>query len=92
MKRWCGKGAKQIPFSQVPLDKACAYAAEDADICLRLWMMLKPRLAQEGMSSVYHRLERPLISVLADMEKKVFVSIGHFYNAYRMIFLSVLRH
>ena len=66
----CGKGAKQIPFSQVPLDKACAYAAEDADICLRLWMMLKPRLAQEGMSSVYHRLERPLISVLADMERE----------------------
>lgn len=66
----CGKGVKQIPFSQVPVQKACDYAAEDADICLRLWMMLKPRLAQEGMSAVYYRLERPLITVLADMERR----------------------
>ena len=65
----CGKGAKQIPFAHVPVQTACHYAAEDADICLRLWMMLKPRLAKEGMSIVYHRLERPLITVLADMER-----------------------
>ena len=64
----CGKGVKQIPFSHAPLDSACHYAAEDADISLRLWMMLKPRLAAEGMTHVYERLERPLISVLADME------------------------
>ena len=66
----CGKGVKQIPFSHVPLDAACSYAAEDADICLRLWMMLKPRLAREGMADVYERLERPLISVLAGMEQQ----------------------
>ncbi len=64
----CGKGAKQITFAEVNLEQACAYAAEDADITLRLWMMLKPRLAREGMSHVYERLERPLIPVLAQME------------------------
>ena len=64
----CGKGVKQIPFSAVAVDTACDYAAEDADISLRLWMMLKPRLAREGVASVYERLERPIITVLADME------------------------
>ena len=64
----CGKGSKQIPFAEVELDTACAYAAEDADITLRLWLMLKPRLAREGMAHVYERLERPLIPVLAQME------------------------
>ena len=64
----CGKGAKQIPFAEVDLQQACAYAAEDADITLRLWMMLKPRLAREGMTHVYERLERPLIPILAEME------------------------
>ena len=64
----CGKGAKQIPFSAVPVEAACDYAAEDADISLRLWMMLKPRLGREGVTTVYERLERPLITVLADME------------------------
>ena len=64
----CGKGAKQISFAEVELEQACAYAAEDADITLRLWMMLKPRLAREGMAHVYERLERPLIPVLAQME------------------------
>ena len=44
----CGKGGKQIPFAHVPVQTACHYAAEDADICLRLWMMLKPRLAKRG--------------------------------------------
>ena len=64
----CGKGAKQIPFAEVDLQQACAYAAEDADTTLRLWMMLKPRLAREGMAHVYERLERPLIPILAEME------------------------
>ena len=64
----CGKGANQIPFAEVDLQQACAYAAEDADITLRLWMMLKPRLAREGMAHVYERLERPLIPILAKME------------------------
>ena len=64
----CGKGAKQISFAEVAPEAACAYASEDADITLRLWTMLKPRLAREGMSSVYERLERPLIPILAHME------------------------
>ena len=64
----CGKGAKQVPFGSLAPEAALDYAAEDADITLRLWQMLRPRLATEGMTSVYERLERPLIPVLADME------------------------
>lgn len=64
----CGKGKAQITFDRVSPEAALDYAAEDADITLRLWQMLKPRLAREGVASVYERLERPLISVLADME------------------------
>ena len=64
----CGKGKSQIGFDAVLPEDALDYAAEDADITLRLWQMLKPRLAREGVSSVYERLERPLVSVLADME------------------------
>lgn len=64
----CGKGAKQVPFGSVAPQAALNYAAEDADITLRLWQLLKPRLAGEGLASVYERLERPLIPVLAQME------------------------
>lgn len=64
----CGKGAKKIGFNEVTPEAALDYAAEDADITLRLWQMLKPRLAQEGKARVYERLERPLIPVLAAME------------------------
>ncbi len=56
-------------FAQVPLDKATEYAAEDADVTLRLWMMLKPRLAAERVMTVYETLERPLVAVIADMER-----------------------
>jgi DNA polymerase-1 len=56
-------------FAQVPLDKATEYAAEDADVALRLWSVLKPRLAAERMVTVYETLERPLVAVLADMER-----------------------
>jgi DNA polymerase-1 len=56
-------------FAQVPLDKATQYAAEDADVALRLWMVLKPRLAAERMATVYETLERPMVRVLADMER-----------------------
>src|SRR5690606_18781139 len=49
----CGSGKTQITFDQVPLDKALDYAAEDADITLRLHRLLKPRIAQEHMASVY---------------------------------------
>ena len=64
-------GAKKSDktFAQVPLDKATEYAAEDADVTLRLWMVLKPRLAAERMTTVYETLERPLVCVLADMER-----------------------
>ncbi|MGB1176203.1 MAG: DNA polymerase I, partial [Candidatus Puniceispirillaceae bacterium] len=64
----CGKGAKQVPFGSLAPEAALDYAAEDADITLRLWQMLRPRLAVEGVASVYERLERPLIPVLAAME------------------------
>ena len=64
----CGKGAKQVPFGSISPEAALDYAAEDADITLRLWQMFRPRLAAEGVSSVYERLERPLIPVLASME------------------------
>jgi len=66
----CGKGAKKITFDQVSPEDALNYAAEDADITLRLWQMLKPRLAREGRASVYERLERPLIEVLVAMESE----------------------
>jgi DNA polymerase-1 len=64
-------GAKKSDktFAQVPLEKATEYAGEDADVTLRLWMTLKPRLAAERMTSVYETLERPLVCVLADMER-----------------------
>ena len=64
----CGKGTKKITFDQVSPEDALAYAAEDADMTLRLWKLLKPRLAQEGKTSVYERLERPLVDVLVAME------------------------
>ncbi len=65
-----GTGKAQITFDKVDLEKATAYAAEDADITLRLWRALKPRLAAEGKSAVYEVLERPLVAVLAQMEQR----------------------
>ena len=64
-------GAKKSDktFGQVPLDKATEYAAEDADVTLRLWMVLKPRLVAEHMTAVYETLERPMVRVLGDMER-----------------------
>ena len=56
-------------FAGVPIEKAAEYAAEDADVTLRLWMALKPRLAAERMTTVYETLERPLLSVIVDMER-----------------------
>jgi len=64
----CGTGKNQITFDRVPLDRALAYAAEDADITLRLWLVLKPRLPLAHVATVYETIERPLISVVADME------------------------
>jgi DNA polymerase-1 len=56
-------------FAGVPIDKATEYAAEDADITLRLWEVLKPRLVAEGMATVYETLERPLLPVIVAMEE-----------------------
>ncbi|GEQ98990.1 hypothetical protein JCM17844_26270 [Iodidimonas gelatinilytica] len=64
-----GTGKKQITFDLVPIEKAAHYAAEDADITGRLYRLLKPRLAEAGLLSVYERLERPLVPVLVDMER-----------------------
>ncbi|MGE8244653.1 MAG: DNA polymerase I [Stenotrophomonas maltophilia] len=64
-----GKGAKQISFSQVGLDEACRYAAEDADVTLRLHHALQPQLqATPSLDSVYRDIEMPLVPVLARIE------------------------
>ncbi|WP_368563101.1 DNA polymerase I [Pseudoxanthomonas sp. UTMC 1351] len=64
-----GKGAKQILFSQVALDDATRYAAEDADITLRLHRVLAPKLVTEpGLQRVYREIEMPLVPVLASIE------------------------
>ncbi len=65
-----GSGKGKLTFDQVEIDKATAYSAEDADVILRLWRVLKPRLVAERMTAVYETLERPLISVLARMERR----------------------
>ncbi|MEM1390119.1 MAG: DNA polymerase I [Pseudomonadota bacterium] len=64
----CGTGKKQITFDRVPLDKATEYAAEDADITLRLWQAFKPQLHTAKATTVYETLERPLVHILSDME------------------------
>ncbi|QDP19513.1 DNA polymerase I [Sphingomonas xanthus] len=69
-KSVCGTGAKQISFDKVPLDAATEYAAEDADICLRLWQRLKPRLAAEGGNRVYEMVDRPLVASIGKMERR----------------------
>ncbi|KAB2937770.1 DNA polymerase I, partial [Hyphomicrobium sp.] len=64
-----GKKKSERTFAQAPLDKATEYAAEDADVTLRLWMILKPRLVAERLTTVYETLERPLVPVIAEMER-----------------------
>jgi len=66
----CGTGKKAIGFGEVPLDRATEYAAEDADVTLRLYRVLKPRLAAEGGTRIYERVDRPLIPVVAAMERE----------------------
>ncbi len=65
-----GSGKSAITFDLVDLEKATAYAAEDAEVTLRLWQALKPRLVAEGMVTVYERLERPLVDVICRMEAR----------------------
>ncbi len=68
IKPLLGSGKSAITFDKVPLDEATRYAAEDADITLRLWQHLKPGLHAKQVTTVYETLERPLVSVLARME------------------------
>ncbi|HEY0104654.1 MAG TPA: DNA polymerase I, partial [Rhizomicrobium sp.] len=63
-----GKGKDKITFDCVPIAAATRYSAEDADVTLRLHLLLKARLPAEGKTTVYETLERPLVAVLADME------------------------
>lgn len=67
-KQVAGTGKKAISFDKIPLDQATPYAAEDADVTLRLWMLLKDQLQTSTRARVYERLERPLAPVLATME------------------------
>jgi DNA polymerase I len=64
-----GTGKAAVGFDKVPLETAGPYAAEDADVTLRLHRLLKPRLAREHMVGVYERLERPLVYILERMER-----------------------
>ncbi|WP_088311426.1 DNA polymerase I [Novosphingobium sp. B 225] len=68
-KDLCGTGKKAIPFGEVPLDRATEYAAEDADVTWRLHQLFKPRLSLEGGTRVYERVDRPLVAVVAQMER-----------------------
>jgi DNA polymerase I len=69
-KSLCGTGAKQITFDKVPLGPATEYAGEDADITLRLWLRLRPRLAPENVARVYERVDKPLVPVIGRMERR----------------------
>ncbi|CUI34694.1 DNA polymerase I [Cognatishimia activa] len=68
IKSLLGTGKSAITFDKVPLEDAVKYAAEDADITLRLWQLLKPQLHQKKVTTVYETLERPLVPVLSEME------------------------
>ena len=68
IKPLLGTGKSAITFDRVPIDEAVKYAAEDADITLRLWQMFKPMLHLAKVTTVYETLERPLVPVLAQME------------------------
>lgn len=63
-----GKGRNRIPFAQVVLDRATEYAAEDADVTLRLWEVLRPGLRTRKALALYEEMERPLIGILTEME------------------------
>ncbi|GKY88874.1 DNA polymerase I [Sinisalibacter aestuarii] len=68
IKSLLGTGKSAITFDRVPVDEAVKYAAEDADITLRLWQSFKPQLHRAQVTTVYETLERPLVPVLAQME------------------------
>ena len=68
-KDLCGTGQKQITFNLVQLDKATEYAAEDADVALRLWMRFRARLPFEKVTRVYEMVDRPMVAVIGRMER-----------------------
>ncbi|MGZ8346176.1 MAG: DNA polymerase I [Allosphingosinicella sp.] len=68
-KEVCGSGQKQITFDKVPVDRATEYAAEDADVTLRLWTRFRHRLPLERVSRVYQMVDRPLVEVVGRMER-----------------------
>ena len=68
IKTLLGSGKSAVTFDKVPVDEAVKYAAEDADVTLRLWQLFKPELHRKTVTTVYERLERPLVPVLAAME------------------------
>ena len=70
LKDLTGSGKSAVTFEYVDIERATAYAGECADIALRLWQVLKPRLAADGLVSVYERLERPMVPTLARMEQR----------------------
>ncbi len=63
-----GSGKSQLKFSEVDLDKATEYAAEDADVTLRLYQILKERVTREKLNSIYEIFEKPMISILSKLE------------------------
>ena len=70
LKAVTGSGRAAVAFAHVPLDRATEYVAENADLVLRLWTSLKPRLTAEHMTTLYETLERPMVPVLARMESR----------------------
>jgi DNA polymerase I len=69
-KELCGTGRKQIPFASVPIARATEYAGEDADVTLRLWTRFKNRLTHERVTRIYEMVDRPLVPVIARMERE----------------------
>jgi DNA polymerase-1 len=68
-KELCGTGQKQIKFHQVPIDRATQYAAEDADVALRLWTRFRTRMPLERVTRVYEMVDRPMVEVIGRMER-----------------------
>ena len=68
-KAVAGRGKAQVTFDRVPVEEATRYAAEDADLAGRLHRLLKPRLAAQGLRTLYETIERPLVPVVAAMER-----------------------
>jgi len=65
-----GKGRAQVPFERIEIARAATYCAENADVILRLWRLLQARLTAQRIGTVYATLERPLVEVLAHMERR----------------------